>query len=77
MDRLTRQYRTPVNLEARAALHERFSTNPVSWQDWVFSQLPLQVTTHVLEVGAGPGWLWRANRKRLPSGLSALITDRS
>ena len=35
------QYRDDTNLNARAALHERFSVNPVGLQRWIFDQLEL------------------------------------
>jgi hypothetical protein len=55
------QYKTPSNLTARADLHKRFSTAPGSWQGWVMEQLALRPGERVLEVGGGPGWLWREN----------------
>jgi SAM-dependent methyltransferase len=69
------QYKTPSNLAARATLHERFSTAPGSWQQWVMDQIALRPGDRVLEVGGGPGWLWRENRDRLPSGLSVCFSD--
>ncbi len=33
------QYRDDQNLNARIALHARFSTNPYGWQRWVFDIL--------------------------------------
>jgi ubiquinone/menaquinone biosynthesis C-methylase UbiE len=59
------QYKTPSNLTARADLDRRFSTTPGSWQHWVMDQLALRPGERVLEVGGGPGWLWRENRDRL------------
>ncbi|HET7046251.1 MAG TPA: methyltransferase domain-containing protein [Gaiellaceae bacterium] len=59
------QYRDQTNLRARIELHARFSTNP-GWQQWVFDRLELADGERVLEVGCGPGDLWRANLDRLP-----------
>ena len=69
------QYKTPSNLSARAGLHERFSTAAGSWHPWVMDQLDLRAGERVLEVGGGPGWLWRENAERLPAGLRVCFSD--
>jgi SAM-dependent methyltransferase len=69
------QYKTPSNLNARADLHQRFSTAPGSWQGWVMDQLALRPGERVLEVGGGPGWLWRDNAERLPKGMRIIFSD--
>lgn len=69
------QYKTPSNLTARADLHRRFSTAPGSWAKWEMDQFDLQPGERVLEAGGGPGWLWRANRGRLPAGVRVCFTD--
>src|SRR3712207_8112021 len=38
---LTRQYRDASKLDARIALHQRFSTNPYGLQAWIFDHLKL------------------------------------
>ncbi len=59
------QYQDSANLSARADLHQRFSTNPISWQSWVFDQIDLPDDSKILEVGSGPGYLWQQNQTRL------------
>lgn len=71
----TRQYQSSANLSARINLHQRFSTNPYGWLKWVFDQLNLQPGLQVLEVGGGPGTLWRTNLDRLPDGLRISFSD--
>jgi ubiquinone/menaquinone biosynthesis C-methylase UbiE len=71
------QYRNDANLSARINLHRRFSTNPISWNRWVFDQMRLPDVARVLELGAGTGVLWSENRDRLPSGLDLVISDSS
>ena len=69
------QYRDDTNLNARSALHERFSVNPVGLQRWVFDQLDLPARARILEVGCGPGNLWVANVARIPEGWQIVLSD--
>jgi ubiquinone/menaquinone biosynthesis C-methylase UbiE len=69
------QYRDDTNLNARSALHERFSVNPVGLQRWVFDQLALPARARILEVGCGPGNLWVANLARIPEGWQIVLSD--
>lgn len=75
----TRQYRDASNLNVRASLHARFGINQYPWFRWVFDQLLGVAPEHarVLEVGAGPGGLWRENLDRLPAGWRVTLTDLS
>lgn len=70
-----RQYSDASNLNARVALHERFSTNPQGLPRWIFDQFDLPAEASVLEVGCGPGHLWAENLARLPEGWSITLTD--
>jgi ubiquinone/menaquinone biosynthesis C-methylase UbiE len=72
-----RQYRDASNLNARVALQARFSTNSYGWQRWVFDKLELPPEAQVLELGCGPGLLWRGNLDRVPEGWSVALTDAS
>jgi ubiquinone/menaquinone biosynthesis C-methylase UbiE len=69
------QYRDSSNLGARAALHERFSTNQYGWFNWLFDQFEAPPTARVLELGCGPALLWRKNIGRIPAGWSVTLTD--
>lgn len=71
------QYKTSANLAARVNLHLRFSANRYGWMRWVFDQLPLRSGLRVLEVGCGPGSLWRENMARVPPGLHLCLGDLS
>lgn len=74
---LAQQYGTTSNLEARIALHERFSVNTYGWSAWVFEQFDLSAECHILEVGCGTGGLWQNNRERIPAGWRLVLTDAS
>ncbi|MBN2470112.1 MAG: class I SAM-dependent methyltransferase [Anaerolineae bacterium] len=71
----TNQYRDAGNLDARAELHRRYSTNSYGLHRWVFDHLDLPASAHVLELGSGPGWLWSSNLERIPPGWEITLTD--
>lgn len=81
------QYADAGNLNARIALHKRFSTNDEPWTGWVLDQIigalrPLgrmqgATTVRVLELGAGPGTLWVENAGRIPPDWSPILSDLS
>jgi len=74
----TDQYRNADKLNARITLHERFSTNPQGWFQWVWDtleQLPKQA--RVLELGCGAGSLWTACPERIPAGWNLTLSDLS
>jgi SAM-dependent methyltransferase len=74
-DDILTQYSSDKNLNARIALHARFSTNAYGWQRWAFDHLTLPDTARVLELGCGPGGLWTANQACLPAGWEVVLTD--
>ena len=57
-------YSGPGDLDPRATLHQRFSTNPRPWHRWVLDQVEPGDDDVILEVGAGPGDLWAQTRTR-------------
>jgi ubiquinone/menaquinone biosynthesis C-methylase UbiE len=69
------QYRDASNLNARMALHARFSTNTYGWHRWVFDRLQVPFQGRLLEVGCGPGRLWLENRDRIPPDWRITLTD--
>jgi len=74
----TDQYRDSSNLDARARIHERFSTNSYGWFRWVFDVLvKLPENTRILELGCGNGLLWKENASRIPAGWNITISDLS
>ena len=74
----TDQYKDSSNLDARVEIHKRFSTNPYGWMHWVFDHLlALPANVKILELGCGPGYLWKENASRIPSTWDITLSDLS
>lgn len=74
----TEQYRDSSNLDARLAIHQRFSTNPYGWFNWVFDKLvQLPEKANILELGCGSGVLWKECASRIPAGWVITLSDLS
>ncbi len=72
------QYRDASNLDARVTLHRRFSTNPYGWFPWIFDILEtLPSTARLLDLGCGPGYMWKECLDRIPEGWSITLSDLS
>ncbi len=72
---LANQYQDANNLNARIRLHVEFSTNKYGWFPWVFDQFDLPKECCILELGCGPGDLWRENMGRIPQGWEIILSD--
>jgi SAM-dependent methyltransferase len=72
---LTRQYQNASNLEARIALHVRFSTNTCGYYPWIFDHLDLPPHSRVLELGCGTGRLWLENKDCMPEDWDVTLSD--
>jgi SAM-dependent methyltransferase len=71
------QYCGSKNLDARIALHARFSTAPHDFHRWVFDHFNLHPQARVLELGCGNGALWGKNRDRIPTTWNLILSDNS
>jgi SAM-dependent methyltransferase len=74
---LEHQYKDASKLNARVALHGRFSTNPCNLNSWMFEQIDLPPMARVVELGCGPANLWTRNLHRIPEGWDITLTDLS
>jgi SAM-dependent methyltransferase len=74
---LASQYRDASNLNARIELHLRFSTNSYGLWRWIFDRFDLPPACRILELGCGPGDLWRENAGRIPEGWEIVLSDYS
>jgi ubiquinone/menaquinone biosynthesis C-methylase UbiE len=72
---LQQQYRDSSNFRKRSALVGKFSINRYPWYRWVYEQLDLSSGAIVLELGCGPGSLWKRNLDRIPAGGTIVLSD--
>ena len=72
---LVEQYKTAVNIDVRIGLHSRFSHNPVSWFEWLASQIDFAAARDILEVGCGNGELWRHVPPQVTGSRNIWVTD--
>lgn len=80
-EEVAQQYRCPDNLQARIALHRRYSRNPYPWFHWLFDNLlehlPDSAPLDILELGCGSGQLWQDNLPKLPAHWRVTLSDTS
>ena len=69
------QYKDPSNLNARVELHQRYSTNRQGLHRWIFDYLLERADGRILELGSGPGHLWRRNLDRIPASFPLILSD--
>jgi ubiquinone/menaquinone biosynthesis C-methylase UbiE len=72
------QYKDSSNLDARIAIHQKFSTNPQGWFNWIFDVLvKVPAESKILELGCGSGEMWKECVSRIPTGWVITLTDLS
>ncbi len=71
------QYHSPVNLEHRITLHEKFTTATVPWTTWVYQHLAIEENQRVLAVGCGNATQWRDNADKFPASTRFALMDLS
>ena len=74
-DALNSQYKDSSNLEARIALHTRFSTSTYGWYRWIMDHYDLLPDARILEVGCGSARFWQNVADRIPAGWDITLTD--
>lgn len=70
-----KQYKDASNLNARINLHNQFSINPGNWFHWLFDHYQFPSKARILEVGCGPGDLWRENLHRIRDDWQITLSD--
>jgi ubiquinone/menaquinone biosynthesis C-methylase UbiE len=72
------QYKDASNLDARIAIHQKFSTNPQGWFNWIFDTLvKLPAKSKILELGCGSAEMWKKCADRIPADWVITLTDLS
>ena len=69
------QYASTTNLNARVALHEKYSTAQQGWFEWLAEQIDWDTPSEVLEAGCGSGLLWTQVPKHAGENLRVTLTD--
>lgn len=69
------QYKTAKNLNARIYVHQKFSTNPGDWYEWVFDKLQLNENLRFLEIGCGSGEFWKHQAHKVLGTTKATLSD--
>ncbi len=72
---LKAQYHDSSNLDARIALHARFSTSGQDLHRWEFSHFNFPSDARILEIGCGTGRLWQRNRERIAPTWQLVLSD--
>ena len=76
-EQVEEQYRSSANFDARVRIYELYANGPVPWLEWAYQGLALREGERVLDVGCGPGNIWRDNAAHLPSGVELTLADQS
>ena len=74
MNKIEKQYQTSRNLNTRISIHEKYSTNPQPFGDWILSHYELRPGMRILELGCGTGSMWK-EKLHLLQGSELTLTD--
>ena len=74
MNRIEKQYQTSQNLNTRISIHDKYSTNPQPFGDWILSHYEIVPGMKILELGCGTGSMW-TKHLHLLRGSSLVLTD--
>ena len=71
------QYRTPDRLETRISIHDKYSTNPQGFGNWITSHYRFPEGASVLELGCGTGRMWLGEEERIGRCGRLILSDLS
>ena len=71
------QYARPEKLNIRIAIHQKYSTNPQPYGEWIAAQYRIAPGAQVLELGCGTGEFWRGRLSLLAGDAQLTLTDLS
>jgi ubiquinone/menaquinone biosynthesis C-methylase UbiE len=72
---LHEQYKDASNFNARLRIMQSLNAKPYAWYPWIFSLLKMAPHSRVLELGCGPGYLWKKNLERIPANCEITLSD--
>ncbi len=75
MNSIEKQYKTAENLNTRISIHEKYSTNPQPFGDWITSHYKIKPGFRILELGCGTGEMWKGKLSLLDGGSRLTLTD--
>ena len=71
------QYSTADGLNTRMSLHEKYSTNKQGYGSWIASHYDIRAGMSVLELGCGPGSIWKGRDALIDSCGRLVLSDLS
>lgn len=69
------QYKTADKLKTRISIHEKYSTNPTGFANWLFSHYDFSPGNKILELGCGTGAMWKTKLHVLDESMELTLTD--
>lgn len=69
------QYGTADKLNMRISIHEKYSTNKMSFGDWIVSNYRIEKGMKVLEAGCGTGAMWKAKESLIRACSKLVLSD--
>lgn len=75
MNSIEKQYLTAKNLSTRISIHEKYSTNPQPFGQWIQSHYEIRPGDRILELGCGTGEMWSGKSSLLKEGCRLTLTD--
>ena len=70
-----KQYATSTNLNTRISIHDKYSTNKQGFGNWIFSHYEIDDGARVLELGCGPGSMWKGHEALIKKCSQLVLSD--
>lgn len=75
MNPIATQYQTAAHLNTRISIHDKYSTNPQPFGEWIMSHYDIRPGSRLLELGCGTGYMWKEHLSLLEGGSHLMLTD--
>jgi ubiquinone/menaquinone biosynthesis C-methylase UbiE len=72
---LQNQYKDSSNFQTRMSLMQKFTKDQINWYHWIFDHFTFPPNSRILEIGCGPGNLWKNNLDRIPDDWHIIASD--